>query len=52
MIIFSLPFVGFALAWILGLALFHVASGLMHILLILAAISLCLHFVRHPRRIA
>jgi hypothetical protein len=32
--------------WILGLTAFHVAGGLIHILLVLAVISLVLHFVR------
>jgi hypothetical protein len=34
------------LAWILGMSVFHVAGGLIHILLIFAVISLILHFVR------
>lgn len=34
------------LAWILGFAAFHVAGGLIHILLIVAVISLIMHFVR------
>lgn len=33
-------------AWILGFAAFHIAGGLIHILLIVAIISLILHFVR------
>jgi hypothetical protein len=32
--------------WILGFAAFHVAGGLIHILLLIAVISLVLHFVR------
>jgi hypothetical protein len=32
--------------WLLGWAAFHVAGGLIHLLLILAVISLILHFVR------
>jgi len=32
--------------WILGFAAFHVAGGLIHLLLILAVISIILHFVR------
>jgi Flp pilus assembly protein TadB len=37
--------------WLLGFTVFHVASGLIHLLLILAVISLVVHFVR-GRRIA
>jgi hypothetical protein len=32
--------------WLLGFAAFHVAGGLIHILLIIAVISLVMHFVR------
>lgn len=39
------------LMWILGFVAFHVASGLIHLLLIFAVISLIMHFVR-GRRIA
>lgn len=34
------------LAWLLGFAVFHVAGFFIHILLIVAVISLILHFVR------
>jgi hypothetical protein len=37
------------LAWILGFIVFHVASFLIHLLLIFAVISLILHFVRGSR---
>jgi hypothetical protein len=33
-------------AWLLGWGAFHVAGGLIHILLIVAVISIVLHFVR------
>ena len=33
-------------AWILGWTVFHVASAMIHILLVVALISLVLHFVR------
>lgn len=33
-------------AWLLGFVAFHVASGLIHILLILAVISIIAHFFR------
>jgi hypothetical protein len=32
--------------WVLGFAAFHVAGGLIHLLLIVAVISLIIHFVR------
>jgi hypothetical protein len=37
------------LAWIVGFIVFHVASFLIHLLLIFAVISLILHFVRGAR---
>ena len=33
-------------AWLLGLTMFHVAGGLIHLLLIVALISIVMHFVR------
>jgi hypothetical protein len=44
--IFLVLFVVLLLAWIFSWAIFHVAGGLLHILLIVAVISLILHFVR------
>ena len=35
--------------WLLGFVAFHVAGGLIHLLLILAVISLVFHFVRGSR---
>ncbi len=35
-----------AVAWVLGFAVFHVASAAVHVLLILAVIGLIAHFVR------
>jgi mannose/fructose/N-acetylgalactosamine-specific phosphotransferase system component IID len=35
--------------WLLGFLAFHVAGGLIHLLLIFAVISLVLHFVRGSR---
>jgi len=32
--------------WLLGFFAFHVAGGLIHLLLIIAAISLLVHFLR------
>jgi hypothetical protein len=34
------------LAWALGLGVFHVAGGLIHLLIILAVISVIVHFAR------
>ena len=48
MSIFTILFVILLVAWILGFGVFHVAGGLIHLLLILALISLVLHFVRGP----
>jgi hypothetical protein len=39
-------FVVLGVAWVLGWGAFHVASGLIHLLLIVALISLIAHFVR------
>jgi hypothetical protein len=44
--IFTILFVVLLIAWILGMSVFHVAGGLIHILLVFAVISLILHFVR------
>ena len=39
-------FLVFFVCWIFGFVVFHVAGGLIHALLIVAAISLAWHFVR------
>jgi hypothetical protein len=49
MSIFTILFIVLLIAWILGWGVFHVAGGLIHILLIVALISLVLHFVRGTR---
>jgi hypothetical protein len=46
MSIFTILFVVLLIAWILGFAVFHVAGGLIHLLLIVAVVFLILHFVR------
>lgn len=46
MSIFLVLFIILLIGWILGWVVFHVASGLIHILLIVAVISLIFHFVR------
>lgn len=35
--------------WLLGFVAFHVAGGLIHILLIIAVIAIIVHFVRGRR---
>ena len=35
--------------WLLGFTVFNVASGLIHVLVIVAAVVLVLHFVRGAR---
>ena len=52
MSIFTILFAVLVIAWLLGLSVFHVAGGLIHILLVLAVISLVLHFVRGSRGVA
>ena len=38
-------------AWVMGWTVFHVAGGLIHLLLVIALISLVLHFVRGARAV-
>jgi hypothetical protein len=33
------------IAWLLGITAFHVAGGLIHLLLVIALISIVIHFV-------
>jgi len=47
---FLILFVVLLMAWIFGFAVFHVAGAAMHLLLILAVISLVVHFVRGGTR--
>jgi hypothetical protein len=49
MSIWTILFVILLIAWLGGFTVFHVAGGLIHILLVLAVISLILHFVLGPR---
>ena len=39
------------IAWALGLVAFHVTSGLIHIIIVVAIIVAILHFVRGGRRV-
>ncbi len=43
---FLVLFIVLLVAWLLGFVAFHVASGLIHILLILAVISIIVHLFR------
>ncbi len=45
MSIWTILFVILLIAWIAGFSVFHVAGGLIHLLLVFAVISLILHFV-------
>lgn len=52
MSMFTILFAVLLVAWLLGFGVFHVAGGLIHLLLVLAVISLVLHFVRGARGVA
>jgi hypothetical protein len=43
---FLILFVVLGVAWVLGWGAFHVAGGLIHLLLLVALISLVAHFMR------
>ena len=45
MSIWTILFAILVIAWISGFTVMHVASGMIHILLVLALISLVMHFV-------
>lgn len=45
MSIWTILFIVLLVAWISGFTVFHVAGGLIHLLLVFAIISLILHFV-------
>jgi len=49
--VFLMLFVVLVVLWLLGFIAFHVAGGLIHLLLIVAVISLVLHFVRGTRAV-
>jgi Family of unknown function (DUF5670) len=49
MSIWTILFVVLLISWIAGFTVFHVAGGLIHLLLVLAVISLILHFVMGAR---
>jgi hypothetical protein len=43
---FLILFIILLIMWVMGFIAFHVAGGLIHLLLIIAVISLIVHFVR------
>lgn len=49
MSIWTILFVILLIAWIGGFTVFHVAGGLIHLLLVLAVICLIMHFVMRTR---
>jgi hypothetical protein len=49
MSIWAILFVVLLIAWLGGFTVFHVAGGLIHLLLVLAVISLVLQFVMGRR---
>ena len=49
MSIWTILFVVLLVAWLGGFTVFHVAGGLIHLLLVFAVISLILHFVMGGR---
>lgn len=46
MSIYTVAFVILMIAWVCGWIVFNMTSGFIHILLVLAIVSLILHFVR------
>jgi hypothetical protein len=46
---FMALFIVLLVAWLLGWVAFHVAGGMIHLLLIVAIISLIVHFMRGRR---
>jgi Family of unknown function (DUF5670) len=51
MSIWTILFLVLLIAWIGGFSVFHVAGGLIHLLLVFAVISLILHFVMGRRTV-
>jgi hypothetical protein len=52
MSIFLLLFIILFVLWLAGFVAFHVAGGLIHLLLVIAVIALIVHFVRGTTRTA
>jgi len=38
-----------AIAWILGFTVYHVSSGAIHLLILLAVVAVIVHFIRGTR---
>jgi hypothetical protein len=49
MSLWTILFIILLIAWLGGITVFHVAGGLIHLLLVLALISLVVHFVTGTR---
>ena len=49
MSVWTVLFIILLIAWLGGVTVFHVAGGLIHLLLVLALISLVVHFVTGTR---
>jgi hypothetical protein len=49
MSLWTVLFIILLIAWLGGVTVFHVAGGLIHLLLVLALISLVVHFVTGTR---
>jgi hypothetical protein len=45
MSLWTVLFIILLIAWLSGITVFHVAGGLIHLLLVLALVSLVVHFV-------
>jgi hypothetical protein len=51
MSIWTVLFIILLIAWLGGFTVFHVAGGLIHLLLVFAVISLILHFIMGRRAV-
>ena len=51
MSIFTILFVVLLVAWLLGLSVFHVAGGLIHILLVIAVVMVLVNLVSGRKRL-
>lgn len=49
--LFLIIFFVLLIVWLLGWTAFHIAGGLIHLLIVVAVISLILHFVRGRRSV-
>lgn len=48
---FMILFIALLIMWVLGFAAFHVAGGMIHLLLLVAFISLIIHLVQGRRAV-